>query len=387
MATTALTPPTATTSAPGSQGLSQQVSDIGASTSSVATTRFSLSSSSTPIRLSGDKTPDEMEERLEQALQYIDSQQGELAIPIFLELIGLLENDDSRLIMYAHCLIELAFACPKNSNEQKDYVKQAKNILDAALSENLSKQTVIEDLLSIKFLYTDLQALIPEDQTELHQAVAAKIEECVSRIPVIDNFYSVLSEAESHLEQNNIEEARKIVREALNTLTQRSPIFYLAIADGLIFIAKISEGEQRNQALLYAKDWALNAYSGAQILLQAIPSNDSMSETFSQLSPLFPNDAELNTILNNFNRSITDSSPQLSEDEFEIEEENPVVHPTKSMTLKKEKKQEVKKDILVSEKPVGDFWKPLKIFVAFSVAIAAFIGIGYMGQRSITKWN
>jgi hypothetical protein len=317
-----------------------------------------LKASETPTESPKDRAAKE----LEHAHKLIEENQYEEAKSLLENLILFFKEDESSLLQLAHCHIGLALTEPKNPRESEKYLVQAKAILDAILAKTwnsyLPKGTKIQNCLAIKSLYVKIRDNLSSDQIDLNEDLGSKIDECSQQIPVLYDFYAQLDKAKDLLKEKRAsDKVRKLVENALPILTEDSPAFSLAKADGYILIAEtFPKGNERNENSTRAMNFALSAYEQKKALFQQDTEIDvyrSFQEVFGKLKKLLP---ENNTILKTY-------------------EECRQLHATH------------KKNSKITKHPVGNSWKPSRVFALLALAAVVIFSVVVLSRRFITKLN
>ncbi|HEX4840047.1 MAG TPA: hypothetical protein VFU89_06360 [Rhabdochlamydiaceae bacterium] len=330
---------------------------------------------------------------LDQAHELIEKERFENALTLLSRLIKSNKGDKSLLVLSAECYIGSTFSPSKDLNMQAERLKQAKDSLDAALEitkkEDSSNPTITEELQCIIRLYKDILALSKNNQAYCKDANSIK--QLSTDIHTQINFCKKLQQEQARPNEiDNSEEARDIVDEVLHFFTEEAPdllteeapdllteeedthLLFLANAEHYISIAKrFEKGPQRTQHSKLALDFAKKAYAQQAAFLPDFPALDvyeSFKTIFFELSRLLPEDKYI----------METYAHCLKVYEYYYDHEHPTTGPQENGK---------EKTYLATKEPVGDFWKPFRLFVAFAFAFIV-IGISlHLGRRSITRLN
>ena len=314
---------------------------------------------------------DPLIEKYKQACQLLKERHYEQARSLFLELINTFGQDESHLTDSAACRLGVAHSHLKGSAERKDFALQAKKLLDDAfvnaLDDDVSDEATIDSFNVIRNLYGEVSLLVPADETAVHDDVKDKIEECSRRIPALTTFYDKLQEAQDLFNRGVFDKAREILLAVMPTILDSDDVeFLLARSAGNMLIAStLPSGETRLQKSLEAQTQAFEAYDRKEELLrisQPTKVYDTFIHLFADLSILIPDNAEIKNKLAECKKLHRSS----------------VIRPFKEADGK---------GIKVTKDPVGDYWKPLRLFIAFGFATAVIVGAALLGRRLITKLN
>lgn len=234
-----------------------------------SSTSTNTASSTTSTKL--QPPPDPLIEKFEKASKLLEDGNQEEARSLFIELIAELKEELKTgrpyLNQYVNCHIRVALSYPESSEKRKEAALAAKKIIDDILAKTLLTQTettsLIEFLYKIRKFYISIDTLVPAVDEKFHQQIAVHIAFCTKYIPVLDNFDLILHEADTLLGQNNHQEARKLVLEALPSLSEDTPEINLAKIKAHTFIAETFDKEgidDSDQHAETAKNLALTIY-------------------------------------------------------------------------------------------------------------------------------
>jgi hypothetical protein len=250
---------------------------------------------------------------------------------------------------------------------------KAKDLLDTAFEEALKGDAIdmITNFQKMRNLYEELTPLVPLDQTVFHGDVKAKLEECSRRIPVLSNFYKKLIYALKLLSQGQPDRARDLLGTVMPTIEGNDKAeFILARAHARLFSSKLP-GDSSKKHLEEAQDLAFAAYERREELYTnedaKITALKLFKTVFEELRRLIPTDDAVHLLI----------KVKLEKCRKELDLQ-PTEEPDSGKTPPDRK---------VTPDPVADYWKPARLFIAFSFAAAVIVGTAVLGRRLITQLN
>jgi hypothetical protein len=353
----------------------RQPADLSSSAVAAATAeRFSPSPSSLIQLSKSAETPESrIRQQYNEARQHLKDKRYVEARDLFSKLSVTFGRDESTLINCADCLLGIAYSYPEGSVDRSDSVVEAKDLLDAALEKTLkgdaSDEATIRAFQKIRVLYLECT----NAQDPFHEDVIAKIEVCSRKIPEISNFYEKLEQAEDLIREGQLDQARAFL-ERLPLVPGDKAQVILARAQFYILYASTfpTDDPSRNSHVLKAQDLTFEAYDRKKELFASDKSKAAALSLFIKLynglRELIPiDDVDYLQVI-----------AKLADCERELASLRPAEEPDSGKTPPDRK---------VTPDPVNDYWKPARLFIAFSFAAAVIVGTAVLGRRLITRLN
>ena len=381
----ALTPASVPALSPkGSPSATRRTDTTASAVAAAATASLTTPASTTSASLKGAEPPvDPLVKQYNQAHQALDKGEFHEARALFFEIINTYGEDESHLLDRANCNIGIVYTYNEVDPAAKLHIIEAKRLLDASFEKTCSDDVPVEmndeETISVfvqmKKLYNKVAILVPEVEDDIHTDIKAKIEHCTRRLPVLVNFYAELDRAQEFLTKNEARQASAIIEEVLPNVygdgTNDDPEFFVARAMGNLKLAFIySTGDRHYERATQAQVLTFAAYARkdelytndkakARYLKAFITLFDSLSKLFAEDSPIHRK-----------------SLKNLEECQKELD--------SLSAGLDSSKTPE---DSNIDSDPAGDYWKPARIFLAFTIAAAVIVGAAFLGRRFITRLN
>ena len=342
--------------------------------------RFSPATSPTTAHLSrAEPAKDPLQEKYEEAFVLFLENKLEVARALFAEIIITLPSIEPNWIFLAKCKLYYGCTYLEGSDERKESAMEAKKDLDLIYSERSSWDDLPIDQKAarykeMKFLLEKCQPLITGAEESIKADIASKIKECNLHIPLLSNFYDKLDQGTQPFAAKRHDDARQLFTEALamiNGLTE--PDYLLARALGTM-----------NLAWTYPPGEDFNLSSSTAVF--------SASVAYEQREKLFTNEKTKATALSLFCKlwnGLSQLVPTTHPDHSKIKK-NLEDCQRQLASLQQTGKPDSRKTSpgsKVTPPPVNDSWKPVRIFVAFSIAAAIIVGAAVLGRRLFTRLN
>jgi hypothetical protein len=372
-------------SPPSSSSAIRQTDKTASAVAAAATASLSPPASTTSASLK-DAEPlgNSADELYRQARQFLKDGKPHEARDIFLKLLTGYGKDESNLLNCADCTIGIAYTYKKGDPARNNHALAAKEILDAVFDkmceddvpEAINDEATISGFQRIRLLYGSFVGLVPEEKTDFHADIKAKIEHCKRRTPELTYFYMELARGQGRLVRGNSDRAYAIIHEAMSSINgvdnDDNPEFLVARAIGNLQLAFATEKEARDDHATQAQSLASAAYR----MKDRLYANDKAKRQFLKSFIL---------LYDGFSRFFLTDSPlrshflkTLQECQKELDSLPPAEEPVAS---------KIPEDSKIDSNPAGDYWKTARIALAFTIAAAVIVGAAFLGRRFITRLN